>query len=217
MEDVTPEKAIYQVFGLPNGKKARIKRPSVGDIEKVNLESAAYASKMIKDGRFITKQELHSILEGRTDSQSALNIKMEAMAKKLKILEEKYDKVEDPEQRAAIVEDMQKLQSSVMDSLSDMGSIYGIAIEPIIDQHKRLLLMQTITVNEDGTLYWPSLDDLLKEEDIDTYNIISLRFSEAIGLINLTDEQRDALGFLINGVESPLNVDNIVDETEDTT
>jgi len=210
MEDKNPQ-AIYEPFVLPNGNKVRLKKPSVGDIERVNLESAAFASQLIKDGRFLTKQELVNVLESKTNMLASVENKLSVLAKQVSILEKRQQDVSDPNVKAEIVQEINDLQSTVIDAISDLGNIYGTAIEQIVEQRKRLLLMQLVTLREDGSLYWPNFESLMSDEDLDSFNVISLRFSEVIGLITLSDEQREALNILATGVDYPLSVDDMAD------
>jgi hypothetical protein len=199
---------MLEAFDLPNGRKVRIKKPSIGVLEQVNLEASKYASTLIRDGGLLTKQELQNILENKNTTQTASRLKMQENIKKMQVLEEKYNSVEDPKQKDKIVDELQVLQQQVMEGMDNIYEIYGISIESMVEKYKKLIMMQKCAVlQEDGSLYWPTLQDLLNEEDMDSYNVISIRFSEVLGIVNLTDEQRSALNQLLSASEGTDNIE----------
>lgn len=208
--------AIYAPFDLPNGRKVRIRKPSVGMLEQINVESSRYAASLIKDGTLLTKQELQTILDGKSASYNASQKKLQEMTQDMKLLEENYKRIDDPEQRIKIMNEIVDLQQAFLQSVDTMQSIQGISIEAMVDQHRRLVMMQkSILSAEDGNLYWPNMEALLGEQDIDSYNVISVRYSEALGMIELTDKDRESLGSIFGNTPGPLEVDDIVDsETE---
>lgn len=193
----------YDLFSLPNGRKVRFKKPSVGDSEKANLVAAEYAAKLLREKRLLVRQEIQAMLDAKQDSADIIKERITNTFNKLKSLEEQYEEVADPEAKDNIATEIQKMQMGILENISNVFDIFNISVESQVERYKRLAMLQLSTLNEDGTLYWPTIQALEDEDDIESYNVIAIRFGELQGTFTLTDEQRYAMQQLLTVASEP--------------
>lgn len=194
---------LYDLFELPNGKKVKFKRPTVGDIEKANIKSAEYTGKLLKENSLLLKQEIQVMVGDNAEVIAQNQDKVIKIINDLQALEEEYSQVEDVTKRLTIADEMQKVQMKLFDYFGNMHDIYGYSLEAQVEKHRRLIMMHLTTINEDGSLYWPTVEALGEDEDIDSYNAIAIRYAEIGENLKLTDEQRYAVNELLKqGVDN---------------
>jgi hypothetical protein len=200
----------YDPFDISNGRKVRFKKPSVGDSEKANLLAAEYAAKLLREQKLLVRQEIQAMLDAKQDSADIIKARITNTFNRLKSLEEEYEQVADPEQKDAISTEIQKMQMGILENISNVFDIFNVSVESQVEKYRRFAMLHLSTLNDDGTLYWPTIQDLENEEDIESYNLIALRFSELQGTFTLTDEQRYAMQQLLS--TTPENLEAILDE-----
>ena len=211
MDNATQKLGLYDPFELPNGKKVRIKKPSIGDVEKVNLLTSEYAGKLIESKTLKSRKEIEGYIKDQGSVADETKERIVQNFQQMKLLEEEYERIDDTERREAIMTELRELQIGVLGGISEMSELLNISLEAQIERRKRIITLQLTTLNaEDGTLYWPTIEALENDEDIESYNIIAIRFSETQGVYVLDDEQRYALqSILLTGQENQDTLEEI--------
>lgn len=190
---------LHEPFELPNGKKVRIKKLTVGVQEEANKGAAIYAAELLRENKLPVKKEVQNIASRQENIDVEMSARMNQLARQIQDLELQYKKVSDPDQQMQILDKIHSINYSLFDYMNGSYGIYDITVEAHVDRRRQQLLKQlSILENETGNLYWPTLADMENDEDIESYNVITLRFSEVLNGSQLNEEQRELIEKMLN-------------------